>query len=248
MMSMKFSKMTMRVGMVCGVVLAGLVLAGCGGGSKPLFEPVEGLTEAPASNQAATASAPARAAAPESRTPTIASTAPGAAASRPDSLDRLSPKEMVVINFTDLPQPVQPTVTRIREDGTVTLLQNLTFNFAGKMTGDLEKEIHDTYVPKYYKTMTVQVMHQPETQFYYVGGEVKLPGRQVYISAVTVLGAIKTAGDYTDFANRSKIRVTRADGRILWVNGKKALEDPRLDLEVYPGDNITVKKKNPFAF
>ena len=47
--------------------------------------------------------------------------------------------------------------------------------------------------------------------------------------------AIASAGGFTDFANKKKVRLTRVDGRTQIVNCVKALENPSLDLEVYPG-------------
>src|SRR5262249_3464483 len=122
-------------------------------------------------------------------------------------------------------------------------IENQTFTVAGKTHGQLEKEIHDRYVPDYYKKMTVSVRPKTETQFYFVDGEVKSPARQIYISRITVLKAIASAGGFTDFASKGNVTLTRVDGRVLHVNCKKALSNPQLDLEVYPGDRIWVFRR-----
>jgi polysaccharide export outer membrane protein len=103
--------------------------------------------------------------------------------------------------------------------------------------------IHDRYVPDYYKKMTVSVLPKSETQFYFVDGEVKLPNRQVYLSRTTVLKAIASAGGFTDFASKGNVTLTRVDGRTVKVNCKKAQMDPRLDLEIFPGDKIWVPRR-----
>jgi protein involved in polysaccharide export with SLBB domain len=72
---------------------------------------------------------------------------------------------------------------------------------------------------------------------------VKTPSRQTYISRITVLKAIASAGGFTDFANKKKVKLTRVDGRIQTVNCVKALDKPSLDPEVYPGDKIHVPRK-----
>jgi protein involved in polysaccharide export with SLBB domain len=152
--------------------------------------------------------------------------------------------DSVTIVFADLPPPpVPPFVVKIREDGTVTLLQNETFTFVGKAPGDLEKEIRDRYVPAYYKFMTVNVQPKEQTLFYYVDGEVRTPARQTYIERTTVLKAIASAGGFTDFAKKTGVKLTRVDGRKATVNCKKAIDNPILDLEVYPGDKIYVPRK-----
>jgi polysaccharide export outer membrane protein len=114
---------------------------------------------------------------------------------------------------------------------------------AGKTTGDLEKEIRKCYVPNYYKYMTVSVRQQESTRWYYINGEVKSPNRQIYNSRITVLKAIASAGGFTDFANKKKVKLTRVDGRTQTVNCVKALDNPSLDPEVYPGDTIHVPRR-----
>ena len=120
---------------------------------------------------------------------------------------------------------------------------NQTFKADGKTPGDLEKEIRARYVPKYFKYMTVTVKQEESTLWYYVDGEVKAPNRQIYTSRITVLKAIASAGGFTDFANKKKVKLTRVDGRTQIVNCVKALDNPSLDLEVYPGDKIYVPRR-----
>jgi polysaccharide export outer membrane protein len=91
--------------------------------------------------------------------------------------------------------------------------------------------------------LTVTVKQQESTRFYSVGGEVRSPGRQVYISRLTVIKAIQSAGDFTDFAKKNKVQLTRVDGRSFIVDVTRALKNPKLDLEVYPGDTIHVERK-----
>ncbi len=111
----------------------------------------------------------------------------------------------------------------------------------GKTAGELQTEIHDLYVPKYYVRLTVTVS-SPQRVFY-VGGEVKQPGRQLYIGETTVTKAIQSAGDFTDFANQKKVKLIRHNGEVITVNCVKALKDPTLDPPVYPGDQIQVPRR-----
>jgi len=107
----------------------------------------------------------------------------------------------------------------------------------------LEKEIRARYVPDYFKYMTVTVKLDINTRWYYINGEVKAPARQIYASRITVLKAIASAGGFTDFAKKTKVIVTRVDGRSQIINCTKALINPALDLEIYPGDKIHVQRK-----
>jgi protein involved in polysaccharide export with SLBB domain len=210
-----------RWGAWVGLAVAGLFLAGCHSGGDPRFADVPGLIGQPAG-----APAPA---------PSMADI-PGTDPYKLRKMDALT------IIFSDLPYSQPAIEDRIREDGTLTLIQNQTFKVEGKTRGELANEIRERYVPKFFKNMTVTVKLTESTRFYYVGGEVKNAGRQVYLSQITLLGAIRSCGDFTDFANKKKVRLTRADGSTSIINCKKAIVDSKLDPEVYPGDKIYVPR------
>jgi polysaccharide export outer membrane protein len=201
--------------------MAGLLLAGCQSRNDSRFAEVPGLAGDPGTVQTAA--------------PSVAEI-PGTEPVKLRAMDALT------IIFSDLPTPEPPFDDRIREDGTITLIQNQTFKAEGKTRGELATEIRERYVPSFFKTMTVTVKLTESTRFYYVGGEVKAPARQVYISRVTLLEAIHSCGDFTDFANKKKVRLTRADGRTSIINCKKAIVDSKLDPEVHPGDKIYVPR------
>jgi polysaccharide export outer membrane protein len=149
----------------------------------------------------------------------------------------------LTITLMDTPTPIPTFEGKIKEDGTITLTLNQTFKADGKTPGDLEKDIRERYVPKYFKYMTVSVKQEASTLWYYVDGEVKSPSRQIYSTRITVLKAIASASGFTDFANKKKVRLTRADGRTQIVNCVKARDNPSVDLEVYPGDKIYVPRR-----
>ena len=148
-----------------------------------------------------------------------------------------------MISITDTPMAVPLIMDQVKQDGTIKVLLDKSFMAAGKTLGDLEREIHDYYVPSIYKQMTVAVKHEPQTRFYSVGGEVRSPSRQVYISAMTVLKAIQSCGDFTDFANKRRVRLIHANGKTQIVNCKKMIDNPNLDVPVYPGDTIHVPRR-----
>ncbi len=150
--------------------------------------------------------------------------------------------DLVRVVFSGTSEPIPIHEERIKEDGTITLSLIGAVPAAGRSAGELQREIHDLYVPRYYRRLTITVM-APE-RVYYVGGEVKAPGRQAYLSETTVTKAIQTAGDFTDWANRGKVTITRADGKtVVTVNCKRAISDPTYDVPVYPGDKIHVPRR-----
>jgi polysaccharide export outer membrane protein len=111
---------------------------------------------------------------------------------------------------------------------------------ADKTAGELQNEIYSLYVPKLYRHLTVTVA--PGDRVYYVTGEVKQPGRQLYVGQMTVTKAITTAGDFTDFANHRKVWLIRANGQRIKVNCNAALKDSAKDPLVYPNDQIQVPR------
>ena len=162
--------------------------------------------------------------------------APGSA----DQVARFHVGDTVIVTITGLLVEIPPHQEPIKEDGTITMPDIGKVKAAGKTAGELQDTIHDLYVPAIYRRATVTV--NVGDRVYYVRGEVKAPGRQVYLGEVTVTRAITSAGDFTDFADRKDVWLIRANGQRYKVNCYKALEHPETDPPVYPGDQIEVKK------
>jgi protein involved in polysaccharide export with SLBB domain len=155
--------------------------------------------------------------------------------------DILNIGDPITVVFSDLPMVIPPFEERVKTDGTITLLNNQTFVAAGKSRGELEKEIRVRYVPSYYVNLTVTV--KAAERFYFVDGEVKVPNRYAVSGETTVLKAIASAGGFTDFAKKSRVRITRSGGQTFTVDGEAAQENPSLDLPVYSGDKIYVPRR-----
>jgi len=165
-----------------------------------------------------------------------------AGATSKEGIDKLRIGDTVRVVFSNLSatQGPAPLEEQIKDDGSLTLPLIGTVVAAGKGTGELQTELQKAYA-KYYVSMNVTV--NVTQRFYSVGGEVKSPRSVEYVPGTTVIKAIQAAGDFTDFAKRSKVQLTRFNGKTTIVNCDKALRDPRLDLPVYPGDTIHVPKR-----
>lgn len=207
---------------LCGLVLAGAMFSGCASTSgEPVFSDNPHAAASPGS-------------------PAISSEANAA-------VFRVG--ETVVVTFSGggssqglgEQQIMPPHQEPIKEDGTITLDYIGPVKAAGKTPGELQNEIHNLYVPKYYVRLTVTVSSQDRV--FYVGGEVVKPGVFQYLGETSVTKAIQAAGDFTDFANRGKVSLIRANGEHIKVNCNKALENPSLDPPVYPGDQIRVPRR-----
>lgn len=152
--------------------------------------------------------------------------------------DELRIGETVRVIYSSLSTtPILPHEEQIKQDGTITLFLIGPVQAAGKTSGALQNELQQAYT-KYYREMNITV--QVPDRSYSVGGAVRAPDRKPYVGPTTVIKAIQSAGDFTDFANRKKVQLTRSNGKTFTVNCVKALKDPRLDLPVYAGDSIHV--------
>lgn len=160
----------------------------------------------------------------------------------PYGADRLRVGDSLSIVFKDIPGGPQLHEVRIREDGKISVpLINEPVEAADKKTWELQEDLTALYVPNYYTRLTVIV--STDSRHVTVSGHVKAPGVVPYIGEMTVLKAVAAAGDFTDFARKKDVQVTRSDGRIFDVNCVKAIENPQLDIPVYPGDKIHVPRR-----
>jgi protein involved in polysaccharide export with SLBB domain len=175
---------------------------------------------------------------------------PGSGASTPRFMtDTNNPSTAILhagdsigVTFNDIPNSPTAIKDVIKEDGSITLYFNERFQADGKTVRELQEEIRQRYVPRYYKYMTPSV--EIADRFYSVGGEVKAPNRYVWTPGMTVLRAIDGAGGFTDFSRKGRVTVTRAStGKQEYEDCVKALKHPESDLPVYPGDRLFVKKK-----
>jgi len=149
--------------------------------------------------------------------------------------------DTIVVQLSGVPIDIPPHQEPIKEDGTITLPDIGKVPAAGKTAGELQNAIHDLYVPSIYKHLTVTV--NIGDRVYYVSGEVKQPGRQLYLGQTTVSKAITSAGDFTDFANHKKVWLIRTNGDRTKVNVAKVLAGKAEDPAVYPGDQISVPRR-----
>lgn len=173
-------------------------------------------------------------------TPPAGAATPGQAIRPPSGHDTIRTGDPLTIQFADIPEPRTQQLV-VREDGTISLQFGVVVQAAGRTKALLEEEIHKQYVPRYYVRLKVTV-ETGERQIY-VGGAVRIPNGYPHSGDLTVLKAVKLAGDFNEFANRKKVRLTRANGTKITVDCRKAELDPALDLPVFPGDKIEVPKK-----
>ena len=222
-------KLSARLLFVCSPLLASLLFCGCGSTTiDPMF------TSTPGQPAGLTGGASAGG----TYNPDSADAEP----TTDPSVARFRVGDTVVVQLSGLPVEVPPHEESIKENGKITMPLIGSVQAADKTAGQLQSDILKLYVPKYYPRLTVTVKTSQD-RVYYVGGEVHTPGRQLYVGTTTVTQAIQSAGDFTDFAKKTAVILTRANGEHIKVNCEKAINDPSQDPLVYPGDQIHVPRR-----
>ncbi|MGA3265271.1 MAG: polysaccharide biosynthesis/export family protein [Verrucomicrobiota bacterium] len=203
----------LAVGLLLGCGLgAGLALTGC---SSPKLDPT--FFDQPVSPNSGPASA--------------------------ENAARLHMGDTVIVTLAGIPgqDTTPPHQEVVSEEGLITMPDIGPVKAAGKTASQLQNDIHDLYVPRYYTHLTVTV--NIGERVYYVSGEVKNPSRYVYAGETTVSGAIATAGDFSEFANHKNVVLTRANKQIIKVNVDRVRSGKAEDPAVYPGDSIYVHRR-----
>ena len=154
--------------------------------------------------------------------------------------DKLQVNDLITIAISGVGRSSGTQSARISEDGTIKLMLIGDYQAAGKTISQIQDELTQAY-SKYYTEFVITV--SSEARFFYITGEVRMPGKSVYTPGLTFTRAIAIAGGYSTFASRSKVRVTNADGKTRKVNANKIEKDPSKDFLILPGDIITVPKR-----
>jgi len=112
---------------------------------------------------------------------------------------------------------------------------------AGLKQAEVQNSIETTFKSRgIYSSPIVSVSVQFD-RFVDVEGDVRSPQRVKYTSDLTVLGAITACGGFTDYADQSKVTISR-NGSMNFVNVKKVRQNIEKDPSVEPGDKISVPR------
>jgi polysaccharide export outer membrane protein len=173
---------------------------------------------------------------------TTAATA--AAVSEEEASDRLRTGDEIVIRIDAGAATAvtggTPSDVIVDDEGNIELPLVGQIKAAGLTTSELAEHIQANYVPRYYVRCTASVL--VSQRFFYVGGEVKNPGRFLWSEDTTLMKAINTASGFTDYANRGKVQLARGKETPQIFNCQELLRNPAKDIPVRPGDTITVPR------
>jgi polysaccharide export outer membrane protein len=128
----------------------------------------------------------------------------------------------------------------VDEKGNVNLPLIGAFRVAGRTCGEAQDLIEKEYInQKYYKTVTVIIV-PPESE-YSVTGEMVRPGPYPLTRNLTLTMALGRAGRYTEYADQSRVILTRDNQRVE-IDLDEIRNGKRKDIIVIPGDVIDVPR------
>lgn len=158
-----------------------------------------------------------------------------------DKVYRLKIGDAVFINLSGSGGLNDQIETLIDAEGFIKLRFIGSVKANGLSSTELEREIVSEYTvrQKIYKDVTVRVT-VPNT-FYFIGGEIRQPGRFPLVGRVTLSQAVVAAGNFTEWAKETEIILVRNNERVV-IDFKRIRQDPTLDVELLAGDVINVSR------
>jgi polysaccharide biosynthesis/export protein VpsN len=162
----------------------------------------------------------------------------GTAGAGSESRLRSGDQIQIRIDTGSTQQPQQFEVV-IDENGEVSLPLVGRVKAADGTSSELAERIQTSYVPRFYVHCNATVM--ATIRFFYVGGEVRSPGRYNWTEDVTLLKSINTAGGFTDYSNRRKVEIARGKGKQVF-DCEDIRQHPAKDVPIKPGDSIYVAR------
>lgn len=110
------------------------------------------------------------------------------------------------------------------------------FHVAGMTQEQMPEEIGSAYVRR--RLVTFPYHHR--SVFYYTNGEVKQPGRQLYLGPITLTKAVESGGGFTPAAKISNVVIRRNSGSVEHYDCRRIMKGFQADPEVRPNDIIEV--------
>lgn len=148
--------------------------------------------------------------------------------------------DRLLIYLRGIPEP-EDIRDVIDDVGSVNLPFIGNMRIAGRTTSEAESLIESAYVKDgYYTKINVIIVAQEDE--YFVRGEVKAEGRYPMYGDLTLVQAVTSAGGYTDYANRRKIKIIRGEQSLVF-DATKIEKQEVSDPLVKPGDIIVVPRR-----
>jgi protein involved in polysaccharide export with SLBB domain len=135
---------------------------------------------------------------------------------------------------------------QVDENGEINLIYAGKLKVVGKTKAEIEDAINRLF-KELGKFQDVQVTITVRTLFYFVDGEVRVPGKKQYLRQVTLYRAIVDAGGFTEFASPSRVTLLRpgpeGSNKVWKINVSRIMRGSATDsVVILPNDVIRVPK------
>ncbi|MCC5848128.1 MAG: polysaccharide biosynthesis/export family protein [Verrucomicrobia bacterium] len=147
---------------------------------------------------------------------------------------------IVVISGTTMDDRVE---ANIDERGFIKLRYIGSVRAAGRTPTELAREIEAEYTDRQQIFREVYVTVHVPNRYYFIGGEIRQAGRYPLVGRVTLSQAIVAAGNFTEWARNDGRLTLLRDNERTTINFRDITNDPNLDVELRPGDVITVDRR-----
>jgi protein involved in polysaccharide export with SLBB domain len=149
--------------------------------------------------------------------------------------------DRITVRLSGVPDEGYFTEVLIPASGDITLpYLTQPIHAAGIGTAELQGIITDNYKSqKIYTNPIVTVL--PEERYVVVSGDVRGPTNVVWRPNLTLMTAINQCGGFTDYADKSHVRIIRGQQRLQY-DCIQALQTPGADPAVLPEDQIFVPR------
>jgi len=139
-------------------------------------------------------------------------------------------------------QPPPPHIEDINQFGFISMPQIGNIQADGKTPKDVQDAIKEAYITNRIYTEALNVAVEQQDKSFAVNGEVHMPSGLEYKGTTTLMQAISRAQGFTDFANRKKVWLIRANGKRFAINCEAITKGNAPNPSVRPGDTIQVDK------
>ena len=147
---------------------------------------------------------------------------------------------IVILSGTTMDDRVE---ANIDERGFIKLRYIGSVRAAGRTPTELAREIEAEYTDRQQIYREIYVTVQVPNRFYFIGGEIRQPGRYPLVGRVTLSQAIVAAGNFTEWARNDGRLTLLRDNERTTIHFRDITNDPNLDVELRSGDVITVDRR-----
>jgi len=136
-----------------------------------------------------------------------------------------------------------PFESRLSQSGHIMSLFNISIELASLSPEEAASRIRDAYVPRYFRSLEVELSKAWPMQFFFVDGESKGPSRQIWTPGMRLTDAIRVTGGLPPTADPTHVEIRYPGGATQTCSLVDATNSPDKNPKISPGATILVHAK-----